>query len=39
MHLECRIRGKLRRHPGGNEGFAGSDRAVVDLHAAHVTSR
>lgn len=34
-HLESFVRGKLRRHPGGDEGFAGSDRAVVDIHATH----
>jgi hypothetical protein len=34
-NLEALVRGKLRRHPGGDEGLAGSDRAVVDVDAAH----
>ena len=35
VDVERRIPAKLCRHPGGNEGLAGSDRAVVDLDAAH----
>ena len=34
-HVEGFVRGQLRRHPGGNEGFAGSDRTVVNIHATH----
>jgi hypothetical protein len=35
MHVEGLVRGKLRRHTGGDEGFTGSDRAVVNVDAAH----
>jgi len=38
VDVERWICAKLCRHPGGNEGFAGSDRAVVDLDAAHQSS-
>ncbi len=34
-HVQGLVRGKLRRHPGGDERLAGSDRAVVDVDAAH----
>ena len=37
MDVEGRISGQLRRHPGGDEGFAGSDGTVVNLNAAHVS--
>lgn len=35
VHVEGLIRGELRRHPGGDEGLAGSDGAVMDVDAAH----
>lgn len=35
MDVERRIPAELCRHPGGNEGFAGSDGAVVNFDAVH----
>ena len=35
MDLERGIGCKLCRHPGGNEDFAGSDRAVMNVDATH----
>jgi hypothetical protein len=35
MYVEGLVRRKLRRHPGGDECLAGSDRTVVDVDAAH----
>ena len=34
-HLHAWLIAQLRRHPGGNEGFAGSDGAVMNVDAAH----
>jgi hypothetical protein len=37
VHLDARLVRKLRRHPGGDEGFAGSNGAVMNVDAAHET--
>ena len=38
-YLERRVGGQLRRHPGGDEGLAESDGAVVDLDSMHAILR